>query len=251
MVNFLRKAHTYLYLFSVLFFFILFYPALYIFTKNPQKNYRQIAFCRKWISVIACYVVGIRFKVSFEEKIDWSKHYVICPNHTSILDITAITYLCPPQFSFMGKIELLDNPVTRVFFKTIDIAVDRKSKIASFRAFKKADQLVKDGKTVVIFPEGKIDDEYPPRLHEFKAGPFKLALDNQVAILPVIIQDAWKTLWDDGMKYGSKPGTIHIKVLKPIYPHQLSTQEQDNLENYVFEQMNAYWLQYNSHKNVI
>lgn len=251
MKRILRKAHTYLYLGSVLLYFIIFFPALFIFARNPTRYYKQIAVCRKWICVLSCYTVGIRFNVSFEEEIDWSKNYIICPNHTSILDITAIIYLCPPNFSFMGKIELLDNPVTRIFFKTIDIAVDRKSKIASFRAYKKAEELVKNNKTVVIFPEGKIDDEYPPRLHEFKAGSFKLAIDNQVDIIPVIIQDAWKTLWDDGKKLGSKPGIIHIKVLKPINQNLLSEYEQQHLQEFVFERMNSYWLEYNSHNSVI
>ena len=251
MHKFFRRVHTYLYLASVLFYFIIFYPALFLFARNPTRYYRQIATCRKWICILSCYTVGIRFSVFFEEDIDWTKNYIICPNHTSILDITAIIYLCPPNFSFMGKIELLDNPVTRIFFNTIDIAVDRHSKIASFRAYKRAEDLVKHSKTVVIFPEGKIDDEYPPRLHQFKAGSFKLAIDNQVGIIPVIIQDAWKTLWDDGKRFGSKPGVIHIKVLKPIFPHQLNQVEQQHLQEYVFERMNKYWLEYNSHINVI
>ena len=243
MIRILRKAHTYIYLGTVFLIFILFYPFLYFFVKNPTKYYNQIVFCRKWISVLATNLVGIRFKVEYEEKIDWTKPYVLCPNHTSILDITALTFLCKQPFSFMGKVELLKNPVTAAFFKSIDIAVDRKSKISSFKAYKKADETLKSGKSLVIFPEGKIDDEYPPQLHEFKSGSFRLAIDNKVSILPIVIKDAWKILWDDGMKTGSRPGTIHIKILKPIHTEDIKQGEFDELQDYVYQQMRKHWTQ--------
>lgn len=241
MVRLLRKLHRLWYLFSVLFFFILFFPILYPLSKNPAKHYAAIAKIRRWIALLGTTFSGISFKVDFEIPIDWSRPYVICPNHTSILDITVLTHLCPQPFSFMGKIELLKNPVTRIFFKSIDIAVDRKSKVSAFRAFKKADQILKEGKSVVIFPEGKIDDEYPPRLHEFKSGSFRLAIDNKIDILPVVIQDAWRTLWDDGIKYGSRPGVVHIKVLEPIDTEKLTDNEFDELQDYVYAKMKSHW----------
>lgn len=245
MVRLLRKLHRLWYLFSVLFFFILFFPILYPLSKNPAKHYAAIAKIRRWIALLGTTFSGISFKVDFEIPIDWSRPYVICPNHTSILDITALTYLCPQPFSFMGKIELLKNPVTRIFFKSIDIAVDRKSKVSAFRAFKKADQILKEDKSVVIFPEGKIDDEYPPRLHEFKSGSFRLAIDNKIDILPIVIQDAWRILWDDGMKYGSRPGLVHIKVLKPIDTEKLTDDEFDELQDYVYAKMKSHWQESN------
>lgn len=249
MVIFFRKAHTAIYLFFVLFFFILCYPVLYFYTRNPNKYYNQIVRCRRWISVTAAYCVGFRFKVDYDSTIDWSKNYVLCPNHTSILDITILTFLCPSPFSFIGKIELLKNPVTRSFFKTIDIPVDRSSRISAFKAFKQADTLLKNNKSIVIFPEGKIDDEYPPVLHEFKSGSFRLAIDNKIPILPVVIENAWQLLWDGGERFGSKPGTIRIKVLEPIETSNLSEQEFDTLQDTVFQKMQQQWLKKNNSSN--
>ncbi|KKX52273.1 lysophospholipid acyltransferase family protein [Sphingobacterium sp. IITKGP-BTPF85] len=90
------------------------------------------------------------YRVKFEEKIDWSKPYILCANHTSVLDITAMTFISQKAISFIGKAELLKNPVTRIFFKTIDIPVDRKSRMASFRSFKKANEMLKEGKSLAI-----------------------------------------------------------------------------------------------------
>lgn len=245
MVKILRKTHTAIYLFLVLFFFILFYPFLSFFIRKPDKYYNQIVFCRKWISIIAAYCVGFRFMIEYSEEINWSKNYVICPNHTSILDITALTFLCPQPFSFIGKVELLKNPVTRAFFKSIDIPVNRSSRTSAFKAFKKANEMLKENRSIVIFPEGKIDDDYPPRLHEFKSGSFRLAVENSVQILPIVIVDAWKLLWDDGSKFGSKPGKIHIKVLRPIDTANLSDEEVSKLQEKVYGQMQKHWFEIN------
>lgn len=241
MIHFLKKAHRVWYLFCVFFFFILLFPLLSLLTRHPEKHYYTIVRLRRIISVLGASCSGIFFKVKFETEIDWSKPYVICPNHTSILDITAITFMCPQAFSFMGKIELLRNPVTRIFFKSIDIVVDRKSRISAFKAFKKADSLIKSGRSIVMFPEGKIDDEYPPRLHEFKSGSFKLAMDNQVQILPVVIEDAWQTLWDGGERFGSKAGTVHIQILAPIDTKNITTNQSDEIQALVYDKMRIHW----------
>jgi len=225
----------------VFFFFILFFPALFFLCKQPEKYYRQIVFCRKWISLWSTYVVGIRFKVHFEGSIDWSKPYVLCANHTSILDITAINHLCKQPFSFLGKVELLKNPVTRIFFKSIDITVDRSSKISAFKAFKKANQLLSVGRSVLVFPEGKIDDTYPPQLHEFKSGPFRMAIQNNVPIIPIVIHNAWDILWDSGLPLGSRPGIVHSTVLAPIYTDDYTEENAEELQSLVYEKMKLHW----------
>lgn len=243
MLIILKKIHRLLYFISVLFFFSLSFPILYFLSKNPIKHYSSIVWFRKWISILSVHLVGIRFKIHYEEPVDWSIPYIICPNHTSILDITALTYLCPQEFSFVGKVELLKNPVTRIFFKSIDIPVNRTSKISAFKAFKRATELLKEGKSVVIFPEGKIDEEYPPKLHSFKAGAFKMALENHTPILPVVIHNAWEILFDDGARFGSKPGVIHISVLKPINYDPSQSQKYDSIEMEVYEKMKKVWNQ--------
>lgn len=196
---------------------------------------------RRWISLAGIYAVGIRIKVEYEQPVDWSQNYVLCANHTSFLDITIINYLCKSSFSFMGKIELLKNPVTRIFFQTIDIPVKRDSRISAFKAYQRGLALLQEGKSLAIFPEGKIDDHYPPVLHQFKSGAFRMACENRAPILPILIQDAWQILWDDGKIYGSKPGTIHVKVLAPIAPNAEGGEAFNSLEGEVYHKMKEAW----------
>lgn len=243
MKRFLRILHRYLYLTIVILLFLLTAPFLYYYARKPQKYYNKISAIRKFISMASLRIAGIRLRITYHKPIDWSDNYVICPNHTSILDIAIISSLSQKPASFLGKIELLQNPLTRAFFKTIDIPVDRKNRISSFKAFQQAKELLQTGKSIIIFPEGKIDDLYPPILHPFKKGAFKLAHTNRIKILPVVIQDAWKLLWDDGAKYGSKPGTIHVDVLAPV---EIDIEDkQTELEATVYNMMKESWSLYN------
>ncbi|GAB2976855.1 lysophospholipid acyltransferase family protein [Mucilaginibacter puniceus] len=179
-------------------------------------------------------VTGIFYKFHFEQPIDWSKTYIVCPNHTSNLDITSISLLVKNNYCFMGKEELLESFVTRLFFKTVDIPVNRESKMSSFRAFKQAAERLANGTTVIIFPEGKIPDNYPPRLHDFKNGPFRLAIELKIPIIPVTSPDTWQILWDTGIEKGSKPGICNIFVHQPIETSQLTIDDADALRDKVY-----------------
>lgn len=223
----------YFYLFAIILVFILMYPALYFFSRAASR-YKALNKLRYLLALSITSISGFFFKFRYEQKIDWSKKYIICPNHSSNLDIFISTLLMRTNFAFLGKAELLGNPVTGLFFTTIDIPLNRESKISSFRAFKRAGEYMKKGMSLIIFPEGKIDDAYPPMLQPFKNGPFRLAIEQGAAIIPVSIIDAWKLMWDDGKTYGTTPGIAHICVHKPISTEGMSVDEADMLKERVF-----------------
>lgn len=243
MVILLRKIHLVFYFVAVFFYFILGYPFLLFYSRNVEKHYDKIVFLRKWISVLSMYTAGFRVHVHYDKPFKWDDGpYVICPNHTSILDISILNFICPLPFSYIGKIELLRNPVTGIFFRTIDIPVNRDSKTSSFRAFRKGKEVLAKGKSLVIFPEGKIADKYPPRLHPFKTGPFRIATDNEISVVPIVIQNVWRLLWDSGQNHGSKPGTIRVRVLQPISTKKKEIAKYGHtLEEEVYNRMLKVW----------
>ncbi|NHA03894.1 1-acyl-sn-glycerol-3-phosphate acyltransferase [Mucilaginibacter sp. HC2] len=228
----LKRIHTYFYQYSVGFFFILFWPVLFLLSKRP-KLFRYINKLRQIIAFISSASSGIFYRATFEEPIDWSRTYVICPNHTSNLDVSAISVHLRNNHCFMGKEELRRHFVLKFFFNTIDITVNRESKMSSFRAFKQASEKLKNGVSVVIFPEGTIPDNYPPALHAFKNGPFRLAIEMKVPIIPVTSLDTWKVLWDTGKEFGSRPGICDIFVHKPIETAHLTLDDADALRDEV------------------
>lgn len=234
----LKQVHRYFYIFIVVFFFMLLYPLLYFYSRKEERfpilNRLKCVF-----SFLNTAFAGIFFKYTYETKIDWSKTYIICPNHSSNLDIQAVSMFLKTDFAFMGKEELLTNPILGLFFRSIDIPVNRDSKISAFRAFKKAGDYLQKGRSVILFPEGTISEAYPPLLQSFKNGAFRLAIEHKIPIIPVSLVDVWGIMWDDGSKLGTKPGIAQVYIHSPIETKDLTLEDTDNLRDRVYNIINS------------
>ena len=229
----LKKAHRYFYLGIVVLFFILLFPLLFFYSRKVSR-FKSLNHVRRFYSYISSWVTGIFYRYTILIPVDWSRTYIICSNHTSNLDIPATTIAVKTNFAFIGKDELLRNPLLKIFFKTIDIALNRESKISAFKAFKRGEEYLKQGISLVIFPEGKIGEEYPPILHEFKNGPFRLAIEQQIPILPISSKNIWKKMWDDGHIYGTRPGICDICIHPPVETKGLTLNDAEALKEKIY-----------------
>jgi 1-acyl-sn-glycerol-3-phosphate acyltransferase len=232
----LKKAHVHFYRLSVAFVYVLLYPFLYFLAKDV-KWYPVIAKFRRFLAGASSGMAGIFYSIEYEYPIDWNQAYIISPNHASNLDIPAMCRLVNSNCSFMGKEELTGEAVTNFFFRTIDVPVNRDSKMSSYRAYKKAVEKLHNGISMIIFPEGGIADDFPPKLQPFKNGLFKLAIESRVPVLPVTILNSWRLMWDSGLKYGSRPGICHIFVHKPVVTTEMTVGDADTLRDKVYDLM--------------
>jgi len=238
MIKLLRRLHLVYTLFCIVLFFLIFWPFYYWFTRNP-RYYGILNKFRTLHAFISTALSGIYIRFDFEKKLQKGQTYIYCANHTSNLDIVILCLLGRGRYHFMGKEELTKNPVLGIFFKTIDVAVSRSSKISSFRAFKKAGDNLENGMSLIIFPEGKIDDAYPPVLQDFKSGPFRLAIEKNIPIVPVSISNVWKIMWDDGTKYGTRPGIVDVYVHEPILTSILAVENDEVLKDEIYRKINS------------
>lgn len=234
-----RHIHRTYVIFIIVFFFLLFYPFYYFAASNPRW-YRLLNKLRKLNSLCCSFFCGIYFRMTYEDVLPHDQTYIYCANHSSNLDIMIFCLLAKGNFHFMGKEELLKNPVLKLFFNTIDIPVNRNHRISAYRAFKKAAHNLENGRSLIIFPEGGINGEgYPPRLVPFKNGPFRLAIDKKISVVPVTMCDVWKKMWDNGNKYGSSPGICDIYIHKPISTLEMIPEDTELLKERVFNLINS------------
>ncbi|POY37450.1 1-acyl-sn-glycerol-3-phosphate acyltransferase [Solitalea longa] len=238
MATILRKLHLYYYFALTALVFYLFYPFFYYTSRNPER-YKTLNFFRKINAALPLLLSGIFWRIKTEQPLNKDAVYVICPNHTSFLDIPILLLIGRGNHHFIGKDELKTNPVLRIFFETIDIAVKRESKLSSYRAFKKAAANISRGMSLIIFPEGGILDHFPPKLHRFKNGAFRLAIEQQTPIVPVTIANAWQIFFDDGKQFGSRPGVIDIFVHQPIETVGLTVEDDEILKHKVHQVINS------------
>jgi 1-acyl-sn-glycerol-3-phosphate acyltransferase len=239
MITLLRHIHRTYSIVVILAFSLLFYPFYYLASRNPG-GYRLLNQLRKLNSFLVSTFIGVFYLFEYQEPLEKKQTYIFCANHSSNLDIMIMCILAKGRFHFMGKEELLDNPVLKLFFKTIDVPVNRDSKISAFRAFKKAGDNLENGMSLIIFPEGRIDEhQYPPQMLPFKNGPFRLAIEKNIPIVPVSLTNVWKKMWDDGSKKGTRPGFCNIYVHKPIYTKDLNIDDADLLKDRIFDLINS------------
>ncbi len=122
------------------------------------------------------------------------QQYVYCPNHFAFLDIPILTLTMPAFFAFVGLHDLKKIPVFGYMYRKIHITVDRASARDRYATFQKSKEALTNGKNLVIFPEGGIWTEDFPKLSAFKEGPFRIAIETQVPIVPVTIPFNWKMM---------------------------------------------------------
>tara|TARA_B100001758_G_C18373444_1_gene592816 strand:+ start:659 stop:1408 length:750 start_codon:yes stop_codon:yes gene_type:complete len=225
--------------------FICFIPSLLFFTA-VKKNPIAVAKLAKYWSKLTLWFSLVFPVVIWEGKIEKNKCYIFCPNHVSTLDIPLIFATLPVPIQYIGKAELAKLPFFGYFFKNNSVIVDRKSRKDSYAAFLKAGERLKKGLSMCIFPEGGI----PPAkifLKKFKNGPFRLAIEQDLTIIPITIADN-KTIFP-AEYYKGRPGIVRLKIHNAINVKELKEKTIESLNttvyNTIFEQLKNYEKEYN------
>jgi len=210
------------------------FPVFYILLLREEwfpLAFKLKRFWARWITLVP----GIF--VSRKEEYDLKKintPVVYCANHVSYLDIVISYIVIPNYFVFMGKQELQKAPLFNIFFKKMNILVDRKSLKGSHRAFVQAGEQIDKGNSMFLFPEGSICKD-PRNLKAFKNGTFKLAIDKQVPIVPITFLNNWKILQNGGFfKANGRPGISRVVIHKPIETKGMTDADLVSLRHQVY-----------------
>jgi len=154
--------------------FIILIPPLFFFTQIHTDQKIVCNITRLW-SKLTLFFSGIFLNVRYEEEINKNENYIICPNHISTIDIPVILAALNFPIIFMAKKEYTKIPIFGWFYKNNTVIVNRENNKDAYGAFVSANEKLKNGLNVCIFPEGGVP---PPevKLRRFKNGPFKLAI---------------------------------------------------------------------------
>jgi 1-acyl-sn-glycerol-3-phosphate acyltransferase len=216
--------------------FFLFFPVFYFLLKKETSFPWVFKVKKIWAHVII-WPALIFYKIEGKRLIHKGQAYVFCPNHTSYLDIMLIYIAIPVYFHTMGKAELLKVPLFRRFFQRMNIPVNRKSKMDAHRAYRRAGQDIDKGISITLFPEGTIHADCPV-MARFKNGPFRLAIEKQIPIVPVTFVNNWILLPDNYPQRIGHPGVAKIIIHDPIPTTGMTEQDLEKLKRAVYEAIN-------------
>lgn len=164
-----------------------------------------------------------------------NQKFVVVANHISYLDTINIYAAIPEYFRTLAKKEMVKIPVFGFVYKQLAILVDRSDNESRAKSMKLMWRQLRNDCHITIFPEGGFN-ETPLLLKDFYDGAFRLAINAQIPVLPLVFPDtvhrwhysAWWKLW---------PGRNRAIFLPPVAVDGLNISNVDELKQRIKTQM--------------
>jgi 1-acyl-sn-glycerol-3-phosphate acyltransferase len=165
----------------------------------------------------------IRIQVEGREHIP-ARPCIFMANHVSNLDPPILLPLFPFRTAFFIKRSLLRIPFVGYGMRLAGfIPVERGGRLESARdSVLAASKVLASGVNISTFPEGTRSRNGV--LLPFKKGPFYLAMESGVPVVPVSIWGSEHMMTKGSLRI--LPGTAHVTFHPPLSPQQFATREQ-------------------------
>jgi 1-acyl-sn-glycerol-3-phosphate acyltransferase len=213
-----------------------YFPFLVLILLLPKAYSKLFWVARNLWARITLHGSGYYVKVKNKEKLKSDTNCLIIANHSSHMDVFLMLITCKKPFVFVGKKELYKIPFFGYIYKRAAIMVDRSDSKSRFEVYGQANEMLKEGYNVCIFPETNyLDDTI--LLADFKRGAFKIAIENNLPIIPLVFYDLkLKHPWYP--KFGSL-GKLRVKVLDKISVEGLTEKDIPSLTKKAYNKIKS------------
>lgn len=155
---------------------------------------------------------------------------VFVGNHQGNFDIPILLGFLPKPYAVLSKKEVASLPFIKSWMLLFGcVFVDRKDPRQSVAAINEAAEVVRGGRSMIIFPEGT--RSRGETVGEFKSGAFKIAAKTLVPVVPIAMSGSYKIMEQNGSWI--KPATVTIKILPPIKTADMTREQLRELEGNV------------------
>lgn len=168
--------------------------------------------------------------------------YVMVSNHISYLDAIDLFSARPEYFKALGKIEIAKAPLFGYLYKRNVVLVDRRSPESRAESMQRMTEFLKHEGNIFIFPEGTFNETGKP-LKDFYDGAFRLAINAQVPIVPMVLPDTAER-WPAPRWYRMWPGRNRAIYLDPVSTAGLTQDDLPRLKQHVYTLMESALVQY-------
>ena len=199
--------------------------------------------CRVW-GGCWFFLIGIFHRNIHEVPHDKRKHYIFVANHISYLDGPLIVKSIRQRIRVLGKVEMSRIPVFGLVYRNVVVTVDRSSPENRAKSVRILKSVINKDISIFIFPEGTFNLTQQP-LKEFYDGAFRIAIETQTPIKPVLFLDAY-----DRMHYSSlftlTPGKSRAIFLEEVPVDGLDIKDVPELREKVYKIMDGKLREYNA-----
>lgn len=183
--------------------------------------------CARLWSKNLFFMAGIKVKVIGAEKWEKDGLYLFMSNHKSSLDINALFVAIDIPLRMVSKKEYLYVPVLGLAMWLAGLPfIDRGNREKAIKSLQKVGRDIREKRrNILIYPEGTRSRD--GSFQQFKKGPFHMALEVKIPIVPVVVMESDKLLKPD--TFTAYPGTIYVYFGDPI-PTDGYSNDKDGLE---------------------
>ncbi len=176
-----------------------------------------------WAAFTGVRLAGIQVKVEGLDRLEAGRNYIFMSNHVSNVDPPILAPLIPPpRTSVLVKREVFRIPVlSRAMRMGSLVPVDRRNREAAIDSLRAAGDVLRSGISMMVFPEGTRSPD--GRLLPFKKGPFYLAIETGVPVVPVTILGTYEIMPKGS--FAIRPGTATVIFHVPVQPAAFPSRE--------------------------
>lgn len=189
-------------------------------------------------------LVFIRTRRIYEVPHDKSKPYIFVSNHISYLDAAFIVKVFRQPIRPLGKIETAKVPVFGFIYRNVIVGVDRTSAENRSKSIMILRSIIHKGISVLVFPEGTFNMGHQP-LKDFYDGAFRVAIETQIPIKPVLFLDTYSRLSYMSI-FSLTPGKCRAAYLDEVSVQGLTMADAQKLKEKVFSIMETKLREYHA-----
>src|SRR5271169_2278492 len=170
-----------------------------------------------WVAWTGVRLAGVKVRTLGLEKIDPARSYIFMSNHISNLDPPITLPLIPRRTSVMVKKELFKVPILGHIMRIGSLVpVDRGNRDAGISAVRDAVRAIEQGLNMTIYVEGH--RSFDGKLLPFKKGPFYLAEECKVPVVPITISGTEAVMPKARFAIRPRTATVTVEFHCPIEP---------------------------------
>lgn len=198
--------------------------------------------CRIWADA-GLFLWGMNTKLIFESVPDFRRPCIFVFNHLSYLDAAIVVKAIRKQhFRALGKVEISSIPIFGYIYRSAVITVKRDDKNDRARSLRDLKDALDHNISIALAPEGTFNMTDKP-LEKFYDGAFKIAIETQTNIRPLLILDSY-----DRMHYRNlftmNPGKSRVVFLDEISSEGYDLSRTEELKQKVYQTMESALVRY-------
>lgn len=203
---------------------------------SPSLRDRSSLAIVNWAFRCVIFLSGTRVIVKGEENVPKDTAVLYVGNHRSYYDIILTYVRVPRPTGYVAKLEMLRYPLLNVWMHFLHcLFLDRNDLKKGLKTILKGVEKVKSGISICIFPEGTRSRD--GKMQPFKEGSMKMATKTGCAIVPIAISNSAEIMENHFPKI--RPCRVIVEYGAPIYPKELSKEEQKFIGAYTQKQIQS------------